>query len=152
MWFGFPPGATQISVNNQIFEIEAKDDNDRGLFRAPDHFAPQILDLPGFSRVEAPKDGPPDLPKTLDDGVGKEVDRLAAQLAQRDLELSHYKSLVAEVSVERDELKLQLHEAQAKVLELEEAAEESTRKPSASTSASMGSTSITTSTAASQKS
>jgi chromosome segregation ATPase len=88
--------------------------------------------------------------------TGQEVNKLSAALSAKDLELGLVKSSLAEVSAERDDLKIMLHEAQARVLELEEEIE-GLKKPagttstsastSTSTSASLGSTSVSSSSA-----
>jgi len=66
MWFKFPEGTTQISIEQQIFTAESEDKDGNAYFRAPDHFAPIILGLGGFTRAmedQLPKGAPPDLPK-----------------------------------------------------------------------------------------
>ena len=47
MWFSFPQGTTALSCNQQQFVPEHTADG-VNYFRAPSHFAPIILDLPGF--------------------------------------------------------------------------------------------------------
>jgi len=67
MWFKFPEGTTQISIEQQIFTAESEDKDGNAYFRAPDHFAPIILGLGGFTRAtedQLPKDAPADLPKS----------------------------------------------------------------------------------------
>lgn len=89
MWFQFPKGAESISVQQQQFSIEASDEEGRGYFRAPDHFAGLILDVPGFSAKEPPNTDLPDLPKAdpLRDGaigdLGRKLD--ASQTETREL-------------------------------------------------------------------
>jgi hypothetical protein len=64
MWFKLAEGATGISVQGQEFSAEVIDEEGRGFFRAPDHFAPLILDLKGFEAVGAPPGTDlPDLPQ-----------------------------------------------------------------------------------------
>ncbi len=64
MWFRLAEGATGISVQGQEFSAEVIDEEGRGFFRAPDHFAPLILDLNGFEAIGAPPGTDlPDLPQ-----------------------------------------------------------------------------------------
>lgn len=71
MWFMLPEGADGISVERQQFACEIRDSVGRGYFRAPDHFAPRILDIPGFALAEPPEGAPEDLPRAdpLRDGA-----------------------------------------------------------------------------------
>lgn len=83
MWFRFPEGTTQISIEQQIFTAESKDADGNEYFRAPDHFAPIILGLGGFTRVsedQLPKGAPPDLPKH-DPARAEAIDMLSADHA-----------------------------------------------------------------------
>jgi hypothetical protein len=62
-WFRFPENVGGISVAGQEFQVEVRDEGGFGYFRAPDHFAPQILDNEGFRAVSAPLGTDlPDLP------------------------------------------------------------------------------------------
>jgi hypothetical protein len=61
MWFQFPKGCSRISVERQEFSAEALDEAGREYFRAPNHFAPKILALPGFAAVDPPDGAPDDL-------------------------------------------------------------------------------------------
>lgn len=72
MWFRFPEGCDRISVERQQFTTEVSDENGRAYFRAPDHFAPIILSIRGFSLAsDLPEGAPPDLPQAdpLRDGA-----------------------------------------------------------------------------------
>ncbi len=83
MWFRFPDGTEQISVEQQNFSVQAEDENGK-YFQVPDHFAPIILNLGNFSRVERPENAPPDLPQE-DTSKPNPMDQLAADLdAQRE--------------------------------------------------------------------
>jgi hypothetical protein len=121
MWFEFPRGLDFISIQLQEFRTEFlgmavdKDGNEyeAHYFRAPDHFAPLILDIPGF-KVAVPGEGAPeDLPKET-----PEKDNAISQLAARnDALLSENQELRArleEMAAKCDSLVLRLHEAQTK--------------------------------------
>ncbi len=114
-WFRFPLGVTEISVQNQNFRTEARDAEGRSYFRAPEHFTPLIVDLPGFYRTEAPEGAPEDLAPTLNGAVGGEVSALSGQLEVKDIEISHLKASLAETLVERDDLKLKIQSLTAEL-------------------------------------
>jgi septal ring factor EnvC (AmiA/AmiB activator) len=79
MWFAFPPGVECISVERQEFITEGKDKLGRDCFRAPDHFAPRILAIPGFVPAsELVGDVPSDLTPTSPD-MEKAIQQLAEQ-------------------------------------------------------------------------
>lgn len=61
MWFSFPKGCAAISVEQQEFHAQYKDDNGVEYFQAPDHFAPLILGQKGFEACDRPKDAPKSL-------------------------------------------------------------------------------------------
>lgn len=64
MWFAFPSGCSGISVELQQFVPEVKGEDGREYFRAPDHFAPRILEIKGFAIAnDLPANAPADLPK-----------------------------------------------------------------------------------------
>lgn len=77
MWFKFPEGCSNISVEQQSFSIEVVDGDGRGYFRAPAHFAARILGTNmGFAADVIPPDGAPeDLPRAdpLRDGAISEL-------------------------------------------------------------------------------
>ncbi len=97
MWFSMPDGCGGITVELQAFDVEIRDDNGKGYFRAPDHFAPRILSIPGFAMAEPPAGAPDDLPKAdpLRDGAISELTRRGAA---QDIEI---KSLSEDLAVER---------------------------------------------------
>lgn len=119
MWFQFPEGTTALSVQQQEFCIEAVDKDGRGYFRAPDHFAGIILDQPGFRSAIAPEGAPEDLP-VADPLHDNTITQLSAQVDTLRFENSNFRAIIAELSAERDDLKLKLFESQARVNELEE--------------------------------
>ena len=64
MWLRFPEGCDRISVELQQFQAEATDAEGFHYFRVPDHFAPKILQIPGFIQAkDLPEGAPDDLPK-----------------------------------------------------------------------------------------
>lgn len=75
MWFKFPKDCGGISVEQQSFGVEAVDEDGGNYFRAPDHFAPRILAIAGFSLANPPAGAPEDLPKAdpLRDGAIAEL-------------------------------------------------------------------------------
>jgi septal ring factor EnvC (AmiA/AmiB activator) len=63
VWFAFPNGTSSISVERQEFYPEVTTENGTCYFRAPEHFAPRILAITGFTIADA-KGLPEDLPKS----------------------------------------------------------------------------------------
>lgn len=116
MWFRFPKNVSQISVQQQLFVPEVRDDEGYDLFRAPDHFAAIILDQPGFAVPEIiPPGAPEDLPKILGPEVSNEVAALAAQLRQKDFEIDNLRASLTETSMERDTLRVELSEVKTEL-------------------------------------
>lgn len=64
MWFQFPEGCSEVSVEQQNFLCEFTDAAGRGYFRAPDHFAAQLFVVPGFAAVDPPEGAPEDTTAT----------------------------------------------------------------------------------------
>lgn len=105
MWFKFPDGVDQISVEQQVFIPEHEDKKSGGrFFRAPDHFAATILGQPGFERVQQPEGAPEDFPKE-DPRSAKVVDELslANQALQQELVMLRQEN--KDLAAERDGLK-----------------------------------------------
>lgn len=103
MWFAFPEGVDQISVEQQIFRPEHKDKDGRQFFRAPDHFAPTILGQPGFARVEQPEGAPEDLPKD-DPQRSAALDQMATEVGALQEEVVRLRAENADLIKERDAL------------------------------------------------
>lgn len=104
MWFKFPPGTDQISIEQQIFSVEHKDKDGVGYFRAPDHFAPMILDLSGYTRVAQPEGAPEDL-EPIDPKRAEATDKLAAALAASQEENQLLRQQLGEARRNHDELR-----------------------------------------------
>lgn len=86
MWFRMAEGVGGISVAGQEFIPEVIDANGVSYFRAPDHFAPQILDNEGFKAVAAPPDTDlPDLPNA-DPGQAVAIAALQSKIDALELE------------------------------------------------------------------
>lgn len=120
MWFNFPPGTSEISIQQQVFRAEAFDKEGRGLFRAPEHFGPFIMQLKGFGVArEVPEDAPEDLPQ-VDPVRDNAISDLAASVNVLKSENEHLRASLSEVSMERDNLKVKLHEKTAEAANLQE--------------------------------
>ena len=131
MWFKFPEGTTAISVQQQNFRPEFKDESGRDLFRAPAHFASDILRNRGFEALgSAPEGAPEDLvaPDPLRDGVildmGARVAGLEAELSNERTNTSALRAELGAALHERDLLKLKLHEVTQELETLKSEAEE----------------------------
>ena len=117
MWFKFPMGATGISVQQQGFGVEATDEEKNNYFRAPDHFAGLILDIPGFEIADIkklPSDAPEDLAK-VDPVKEANSTLLTGKIQTLELENEALRANLATVKMERDELTLSLANAQAEL-------------------------------------
>lgn len=107
MWFKFPEGVTEISVQQQNFYPEIVDPKDgKQCFRAPAHFSGLILGLKGFSRTEPPEGAPDDLLPMVDPGRDATINELRHKVFELETQLSNAKADLAEMTLERDELKL----------------------------------------------
>lgn len=118
MWFRFPDGVDQVSVEQQIFGVEHEDDGGK-YFRAPDHFAPIILGLGNFSRVEQPKGAPDDLPKE-DPKAAKVMDELSLANSALQQELLQLREDNKNLITERDSLQRLVDDMQKKMDEQDE--------------------------------
>jgi len=125
MWFRFPEGIDQISVEQQQFHPEHKDKDGNLYFRAPDHFAPTILNLQGFSRVEQPEGAPDDLPhedpqaKTALDNMASEVSALQDEVVRLRAENNDLIKERDALQAANDSLQKELDAADKKVEDLE---------------------------------
>jgi hypothetical protein len=126
MYFRFPEGTTVISVEQQTFTPEAKDKDGNNLFRAPDHFAPIILDLPGFGRGDPVEGSPEDLPPT-DPRRATEVDKLSAQREADKEEITRLRQQLGEAWRARDGAATELAELREENEELKKALAEHTK-------------------------
>lgn len=112
MWFKFPAGVDQISVEQQLFAVEVKDEAGAGFFRAPDVFAPTILNLPGFARADPPEGAPEDLPP-VDPKRAEAVDKLSAEVESLREENQRLRQELGAARRERDALQTQLDDFEA---------------------------------------
>lgn len=137
MWFSFPEGSDSITVERQPFPAEITDSKGRSYFRAPDHFAPRILEIPGFSACNPPdgSEGLEELPNQdpLRDGaIGELTARLAAQGIELQNLRSDYNAQQAKMSAlvaEKTELERQLAIEKSTVNRLQEAIDDADLTP-----------------------
>lgn len=104
MWFRFPAGTDQISIEQQTFAVEHEDKDGVKYFRAPDHFAPIILGLGGFTRVDQPEGAPKDL-EPIDPKRAEVTDKLAAEVASLQEENQLLRQQLGEARRNHDELR-----------------------------------------------
>lgn len=135
MWFSFPPGVERITVEKQEF---VADFTSGGVhyFRAPEHFAPRILAIRGFSFVETPPEGSPaDLPKT-DPSRDSAIETLTKTVEALKIEnqglTSDFTAACAQITAltnEKTALALELQEVREKLNALEEDVEDGSVVP-----------------------
>ena len=109
MWFQFPEGTTEISVQQMNFKPEFEDKFGGKYFRAPDHFAPIILALPKFKAVADMPEGAPEdagVDFTLG-GDNLTIRQLTADLGAARLENEQLNAALASFRAESEDLKLQ---------------------------------------------
>lgn len=142
MWFMFPEGYTRISVEQQQFEVEIVDAQGRGFFRAPNHFAPKILEFKGFKVADELPDGaPPDLPKEdpkRDAAISlltSNHEAMKAEVAAMREDMSAANARVIALSQENNELKVALAAAEKKIEDLEDELDAMAKPPAAPTPA-----------------
>ena len=118
MWFVFAEGCDKISVERQAFVPEVTDDKGRQYFRAPNHFAPQILSFKGFAAAEPPEGSPADLPLAdplRDNAIAEMTKRIAALEMENSNLRSDYNAVNAKNAAlmnEAIELKAKLESAE----------------------------------------
>lgn len=127
MWFRLPEGVDNISVERQAFATEVRDSSGRGYFRAPDHFAPTLMSIPGFGAASPPESvdltGLPEINTSAPSEISEQAQKITALedlVSSLRTDLSQRSAELAATLHERDELKLKLHEAEVKIADLEE--------------------------------
>lgn len=115
MYFKYPSGTDQISVEGQNFKVDAKDEHGNQYFRAPDVLAATILGLPGFSRAEPPEGAPEDLPPS-DPKRAEAVDKLSAEIEALREENQRLRQELGAARRERDELQTRLDDLEAEIV------------------------------------
>lgn len=115
MWFRFPAGTDQISIEQQSFMVEHEDKDGVKYFRAPDHFAPVILGLSGFTRVDQPEGAPKDL-EPIDPKRAEATDKLAAEVASLQEENQLLRQQLGEARRNHDELRTRHDDLQAELV------------------------------------
>ena len=127
MWFSFPSGVSAIAVERQEFRSEGFDAFGRECFRAPDHFAPQILMLKGFAIVgEMPEGSLTDLPKedpTRDTAIAllaKEREGLRVEVQNLRTDLTASRAQITALEGEKADLIERLKIAEKEMIDLEE--------------------------------
>lgn len=115
MWFKFPLGVEVVQVELQEFRTEVSDPKTlSNFFRAPDHFAPKIVELPGFKHELPPIElNPPEDLKPSDFNSVTPLDSLVAQIEA-------LKSQITQANFERDQALAQLIKLEATCKQLEE--------------------------------
>lgn len=130
MWFVMPEGCNGVAVQLQQFECEIRDDDGRGYFRAPDHFAPLILSIGGFAIAQPPEGAPEDLPKAdpLRDGaiaqLSKETEGLKLELAGAVQDLVAARAQLKATELERNKLNDRVREQLREIEALKEQIED----------------------------
>jgi len=110
MWFQFPEGVTEISVQQQSFKMEHEDGSGNKYFRAPAHFAPIILSLPKFKAVaDMPEGAPEDSGPVIDSSSDSTIAQLTASLNASRLENEQLNAALASFRAQNDDLKLELY-------------------------------------------
>lgn len=126
MYFQFPEKVSSISVERQVFQPEFTDEEGNRFFRAPDHFADQIMSLNlGFKPVPRPEGAPDDLPSSA---VTDVVSTLSAETAALQEENKNLRQMLNDASAERDQVVLENKALKAKIEELQKPAEKDEKK------------------------
>ena|SRR5580765_627778 len=128
MWFRFPQGTKEVSVQLQNFFPEAKDEDGHDCFRAPDHFAPLILDLPGFGKGKPIGTNLEDLPKH-DLKRDTAIAQLSGQVEGLKVENESLKAALETTKVALDEWKLKFFNLEAEHKNLQEDIKEEKKAP-----------------------
>lgn len=124
MWFKFPEGVTEVNCQQQSFVAEVEDDTG-AYFRAPDHFAPFLLGVPGFAAVDAPRDAPLGEPRFLHENT---IGDLSRQISSLKEDLSMARADVAANALDLGAKGREIVELKKRVEELEEENEDLRQK------------------------
>jgi len=80
MWFRYPPGWDNITVEGVEFHVDHKDRDGNQYFTAPDNLADRILIVPGFAVVGRPDDASPDIKDATPQAVNDPLAQLSSQV------------------------------------------------------------------------
>lgn len=124
MWFQFPPNENTISIDQMVFQTEWTNKNGDNFFRAPNHFTGKLVQEGGCKALVVPPSGAPkNLPEvTFPDppqDFSRDMITLKDQLSKEKSASSALRAELGATLHERDSLKLQVHELNEKVIELE---------------------------------
>lgn len=111
MWFVFPKGTSGVSIQQQEFKPELKDDETgEEYFRAPDHFAAILVGMLKFNQKTPPErlNPPADLPKPDPDRDGA-IGKLAHDLAGARADVEALRADNRALTNENSELRKQNH-------------------------------------------
>ena len=118
-WFQLPSDVSSISVERQSFKPEFKDDNNNRYFRAPEHFAAQILGMNIGIKQVAPGEGwPEDIPRRE---VGEAIDTLGLTVSNLQDENKKLREMLSAVVRERDDIKIAHADLLKQITELKQA-------------------------------
>lgn len=133
MWFSMPKGCSGITVERQEFDAEVISNEGVSYFRAPDHFSPRILAIPGFNMAEPPEGhGIEDLPKAdpaRDNAIVELTQTVAAQKTEiKDLreDLGVASARITALSNDNGDLTAKLSKVTDELLTLQEEIEDGT--------------------------
>jgi len=127
MWFKMPKGVNGVTVERQAFVKEVMDEDGRGYFRAPNHFAGIIINLLGMEASVPPagcdlEDLP--LADPLRDGaiadLGLKVENQSKEMEILRTDLNAARAQITSLMNENKQLLSQLHAANVTIDELKE--------------------------------
>lgn len=132
MWFRFPEGVSEISIQQLNFkaeweeEGEVKDGNTVRkvtwqFFRAPEHLAPYIMDLKDFAAVGQPEGAPDDLAPG-DPGSSTTIQSITGQMNSLQEENLRLREVVERLTQEMKVLEARTIAAEAKAKAFEQQA------------------------------
>lgn len=109
MWLKYPTGTERISVEQQNYEVEVRDEKNNGYGRVPNALVARLVNL-GFHKADPPEGAPADLPLAdpLRDGaisdltVANEQLRKDAESLRSDMGAANAK--IGALVTERDKL------------------------------------------------
>jgi hypothetical protein len=123
LWFKFPDGMSEISVELHNYRAEVVDPVDSlGCFRAPDHYTALILDGSGIRLMPAPPKGAPTNDPEPPDGVeDPNAILLGGQINSLKLQVAGLEANLVELGHAYETQKGHLLEANAKLSQFAEA-------------------------------
>ena len=117
-WFRYPPGYSNINVEQQDFGVDYKDSEGHEYFQAPESLARAILTVPGFVVVGRPADVPASVADVTPAEKADPMAELSGQVETHRLNNQILTDEIAELKKENTALKAQVEAQHSQIVAL----------------------------------